>query len=91
MSLHASFYGGGRGLVFTAGNDQVKLLMTVIRSLRKLGCNLPVEVLYLGDEDIDEDMRDELEELPGVVTRDLTLMIDDEGWHLKGESVHASH
>lgn len=76
--------------MFTAGNDQVKLLMTVIPSLRNLGCNLPVEVLYLGDEDIDEDMRDELEELPGVVTRDLTLMIDDEGWHLKGRSAGAS-
>ena len=43
--------------------------MTVIPSLRQLGCKLPVEIMYLGDEDLDEDMRDSLEELDGVVTR----------------------
>jgi hypothetical protein len=41
--------------------------------------------MYLGDEDLDEDMRDHLEELDGVVTRDLRLMIEDEGWHLAGK------
>jgi hypothetical protein len=40
--------------------------------------------MYLGDEDLDEDMRDRLEELDGVVTRDLRLMIEDDGWHLAG-------
>jgi hypothetical protein len=29
-------------------------------------------------------MRDHLEELDGVVTRDLRLMIEDDGWHLAG-------
>jgi len=87
MSLHASFYTGGRGIVFTAGNDQAGELLTVIPSLRRLGCDLPVEIMYLGDEDLDEDMRDELEKLDGVVTRDLRLMIDDDGWHLAGMSI----
>lgn len=40
--------------------------------------------MYLGDEDLDEEMRDELEKLNGVITRDLRLMIDDDGWHLAG-------
>jgi hypothetical protein len=31
-------------------------------------------------------MRDHLEELDGVVTRDLRLMIEDDGWHLAGKS-----
>jgi alpha 1,3-mannosyltransferase len=84
MSLHASFYTGGRGIVFTAGNRQGGQLLTVIPSLRQLGCKLPVEVMYLGDEDLDEEMRGELEKLDGVVTRDLRLMIDDDGWHLAG-------
>lgn len=84
MALHASFYTGGRGLVFTAGNDQAGLLLTVIPSLRQLGCELPIEVMYLGDEDLDEDMRDELQKHDGVITRDLSLMIDDDGWELKG-------
>lgn len=84
MSLHASFYNGGRGIVFTAGNPQAPELLTVIPSLRKLGCKLPIEIMYLGDEDLDEDMRDRLEKLDGVTTRDLRLMVDDFGWHLAG-------
>lgn len=84
MSLHTSFYSAGQGIVFTAGNPQAPELLTVIPSLRELGCRLPIEIMYLGDEDLDEDMRDRLEELDGVVTRDLRLMIDDFGWHLAG-------
>ena len=84
MALHASFHNGGRGIVFTAGDRQAGELLTVIPSLRQLGCKLPIEIMYLGDEDLDEDMRDRLEELDGVVTRDLRLMIDDDGWHLAG-------
>lgn len=84
MSLHASFYKGGRGIVFTAGEDQVPYLLTSIPSFRKLGCTLPMEVLYLGDDDISEDTREKLEALPGVVTRDLSKMIDDTGWKLEG-------
>lgn len=84
MSLHASFYSGGRGIVLTAGNDQARLLLTTIPSIRQLGCELPIEILYLGDEDLGEEMRDKLEQIPGVITRDLALMIDDDGWHLAG-------
>lgn len=84
MALHASFQHGGRGIVFTAGDNQAGQLMTVIPSLRKLGCQLPIEVMYLGDDDLDEEKREELEQLDGVVTRDLKLMIDDDGWRLAG-------
>lgn len=84
MSLHASFSSGGRGIVFTGGDAQARLLLTVIPSIRQLGCELPVEILYLGDEDLSEEMRDKLEQIPGVATRDLSLMIDDSGWDLAG-------
>lgn len=84
MSLHASFYSGGRGIVLTAGNDQARLLLTTIPSIRQLGCDLPIEILYLGDEDLGEEMRDRLEQIPGVIARDLALMIEDDGWHLAG-------
>lgn len=84
MSLHSSTHGGGRGIVFTAGDDQAKYLLTSIPSFRKLGCDLPIEVLYLGDDDLGEDYRDKLEALGNLVTRDLTQMIDDAGWELKG-------
>ncbi|PYI32218.1 hypothetical protein BP00DRAFT_161119 [Aspergillus indologenus CBS 114.80] len=85
MTLHAQFHDGGRGIVFTAGNDQAPYLATSIRALRAHGCTLPIEILYLGDEDLDEEIRDELEALPGsVVTRDLRIMVDDAGWTLRG-------
>ncbi|GIZ37322.1 hypothetical protein CKM354_000077200 [Cercospora kikuchii] len=84
MSLHASFYSGGKGIVLTAGDGQAPYLLTSIPSFRKLGCELPIEILYLGDEDLSEDYRDALEALPGVLTRDLSQMVNDEGWALKG-------
>ncbi|KYG41724.1 glycosyltransferase family 71 protein [Acidomyces richmondensis BFW] len=84
ISLHASFYSGGRGIVLTAGDGQAPYLMTSISSFRLLGCTLPIEVLYLGEEDLGEDWRTELESLPGVVTRDLSQLINDEGWKLAG-------
>ena len=90
MSLHASFYTGGRGIVFTSGNRQGAELLTVIPSLRQLSCELPIEVMYLGDEDFDEELRDELEKLDGVVTRDLRLMVEDDGWHLAGMLIDMS-
>ena len=38
MLLHAQFYNGGRGLVFSAGDDQAPYLLTSIPSIRRLGC-----------------------------------------------------
>lgn len=84
MSLHASFRKGGRGIVLTAGDDQAPYLLTTIWSFRQLGCTLPIEVMYLGDEDLAEDYRALLEALPGVVTRDIAQMTDDTGWKLAG-------
>lgn len=84
MALHASFYTGGRGIVLTAGSNQAKYLLTTIQTFRKLGSELPVEIMYLGDDDLDEEWRDKLEALPDVITRNLGDMIQDAGWELKG-------
>lgn len=84
MSLHAHFKRGGRGIVLTAGDDQAPYLLTSIPIMRELGCNLPVEVMYLGDSDLSEDFRSDLEALDGVVTRDIAQMVNDEGWRLAG-------
>ena len=82
MSLHASLYKAGRGIVLTAGPDQVAYLLATIPTMRHLGCTLPIEVMYLGDEDISEDYRERLELLPGVITRDIKQMARDTGWEL---------
>ena len=40
--------------------------------------------MYLGDSDLAEDYRAQLELLPGVITRDLSQMVNDDGWSLAG-------
>ena len=84
MSLHAHFKRGGRGIVLTAGDDQAPYLLTIIPVMRQLGCKLPIEVMYLGDSDLSEDFRSDLEYIDGVVTRDIAQMVNDEGWRLAG-------
>src|SRR5207244_1961672 len=61
MTLHAQFKNAGRGIVLTAGDDQAQYLLTTIYTFRELGCDLPIEVMYLGDSDLGEDHRFELE------------------------------
>jgi alpha 1,3-mannosyltransferase len=84
MSLHAHFKRGGKGIVLTAGDDQAPYLLTSIPIMRKMGCKLPIEVMYLGDNDLSEDFRADLEAIDGVVTRDIAQMVNDEGWRLAG-------
>ncbi|KAF4552428.1 Mannosyltransferase-like protein 2 [Elsinoe fawcettii] len=84
MSLHASIRYGGRGIVLSGGDGQLGYMLTSVKALRKLGCNLPIEIMYLGDDDLGDDSRSELEALPGVITRDMEQMVRDEGWQLKG-------
>ncbi|KIW63747.1 hypothetical protein PV04_08726 [Phialophora macrospora] len=84
MTLHSHFKKGGRGIVLTAGDDQAPFLLTTIPTFRNLGCDLPIEIMYLGDSDLSEDYRSDLESLDGVVTRDIAQMVNDEGWKLAG-------
>jgi len=86
MTLHAHIRHGGRGIVMSAGNRHIKHLLTSIKSIRQLGCNLPIEIMYLGEADLTDIARTELETLPGVVTRNMKTMINDKGWALKGWS-----
>lgn len=84
MRLHTYFKTGGRGIVLSCGDNQAPYLLTSIASFRRLGCNLPIEIMYLGESDLSEDYRLELEEIPGVITRDMSQMVADDGWELKG-------
>lgn len=82
MTLRSHLKKGGRGIVLTAGNDQVAYLLTQIPILRRLGCDLPIEVMYVGNRDLNRDSRQDLEDLEGVVTRDLGVMIHAVGWQV---------
>lgn len=83
-TLHAQLWNGGRGIVFTGGDHQAAYIMTSIQSIRQLGCDLPVEIMYLGEEDLGHESRQKLEAIDGVITRDLSPMVNDEGWKLAG-------
>lgn len=61
VALHSHLHKGGRGIVLTAGNDQVAYLLAQIPILRRLGCDLPIEVMYVGDGDLNRDSRQDLE------------------------------
>lgn len=87
MTLRSHIQKGGRGIALTAGNDQVAYLLTQIPILRRLGCDLPIEVLYASDADLNRDSRQDLEDLEGVVTRDIGGMVRDKGWKLAGWAI----
>ncbi|KAF3765259.1 family 71 glycosyltransferase [Cryphonectria parasitica EP155] len=82
MTLRSHLKKGGRGIVLTAGNDQVTYLLTQIPILRQLGCNLPIEVMYVGDNDLNRDSRQDLEDIEGVITRDIGAMVNPVGWNI---------
>ncbi|KAF3920962.1 hypothetical protein ABW20_dc0109486 [Dactylellina cionopaga] len=84
MSLHTQIYTGGRGIVLSAGNRQAPYLLTSIPVLRMLGCNLPIEIMYVGDNDLNKSYRSKFELLEGVATRNLAGMINAQGWVLGG-------
>lgn len=82
LTLRSHLRKGGRGIALTAGNDQVAYLLTQIPILRQLGCHLPIEVMYVGDGDLNKDSRQDLEDLDGVVTRDIAAMVKPVGWSI---------
>ncbi|PHH85346.1 hypothetical protein CDD83_567 [Cordyceps sp. RAO-2017] len=82
--LHSHFRQSGRGIVFTAGDAGAPFMLTSILALRRLGCSLPIEIMYLGDSDLGEHHRARFERLDGVLTRDISRMVNDEGWTLSG-------
>lgn len=83
MSLHLQYH-KGQGIVFTASDLYVPHLITSIRTLRHLGCALPIEVMYFGDEDLCQKSREELELLANVITRDMSFMIRNSNFELGG-------
>jgi hypothetical protein len=83
-TLHVQIWNGGQGIVLTGGDHQAAYLLTSIKSLRNMGCDLPVEIMYLGDDDLGSENREKLEEIDAVITRDLSPMVNDEGWKLAG-------
>ncbi|KAL7419528.1 hypothetical protein Q5752_005439 [Cryptotrichosporon argae] len=66
--LGAEDMGGGRGVVLTGGNQDTTLrMLTLLRHLRRLGVDLPVEVFHYAGELTNRAHRDEIESLGGTI------------------------
>lgn len=84
MSLHTHMWNGGRGIVLSAGDEQIKYILASIKMLRHLGCKLPIEVVYMGSADLGEASPAMLESIPDVITKDIKQLVNDQGWALHG-------
>ncbi|ORY18882.1 hypothetical protein LY90DRAFT_435416, partial [Neocallimastix californiae] len=86
----------GRGIVICVGNSYFKLVRSTIDTFRNvLHTDLPIEIFYIGDEDLSEDNRKILKEYKDVYIEDITTYFDNEkvnigGWAVKPFAILAS-
>ncbi|KAJ3081270.1 hypothetical protein HDU99_006124 [Rhizoclosmatium hyalinum] len=86
--------GGGMGIVMSSGRKHFKMLVHSIHALRLVGCTLPIEVVYLGKDDLTADMVKALQAIENVETKNLweIFHIEEEvnGWAIKPFAILAS-
>ncbi|KAF7547810.1 hypothetical protein G7046_g8891 [Stylonectria norvegica] len=101
--LRKSYEPGSRGIVIPVegGERSIRFAGHLIVSLRNvLGCQLPIQIAYAGEDDLPQDDRDTIEALNGVeniefldvtaVFDDATLKLRESGWAIKPFAVLAS-
>lgn len=81
MILHAQIAAGGRSIVITAGDELARHALTLIPTLHRLGCTLPIEVMYFDDGELTEDNRAALRTLARC--RHARLEPDDRGYRVR--------
>ncbi|KAJ3121179.1 hypothetical protein HK100_012497 [Physocladia obscura] len=103
-SLHESFSGkkaalasskfDDLGIVITTGQWHFELAVHAIITLRNvLNCTLPIEVQYMGENDLTKDMRKAFNSMPNVKTVDVRETFNTPnigGWAIKPFSILAS-
>ena len=96
VELRASFKGKGQGIVLCAGNGHMITALPTLRMIRELhGFDIPFEIFYTGDNDLNEANRKRFEKIGNTVTRDITQIFDNEilklgGWAVKAFALLAS-
>lgn len=91
--LYGSFK--GKGVVMSLGSKYVRLAVHAIKIFRTLGCNLPFEIFYNGEEDLDHKSIDYLKTMKDVAVKDINNYFDVaelklHGWDLKPFAMLAS-
>lgn len=99
--LRSRFRGGGRGIVIPVGYGNLRYAGHLVVALREvLECQLPIEIAYAGDIDLDEERRNALAALDATgnikflnvlsVFADDTLSLLAGGWAIKPFGLLAS-
>lgn len=93
QELYGSY--GGKGIVMSLGSKYVKLAVHAIKAFRKLGCQLPFQIFYNGQEDLDQKSIDYLKTLKDVIVSDINdyfdvIQLNIHGWDLKPFAMLAS-
>lgn len=75
----------GRGIVVIAGGTRYgQLACELVRSLRRTGCDLPIEIFHLGRAELECEAMDTLAAMDGVTLRDLLsgqpTLLDEPGF-----------
>lgn len=88
-ALHRSTRKGGRGIIMSAGDPQLRAAMTSVRTIReKLGSRLPIEIWYSGTGDLSDWGASRFKRWGDVTVRDIRHLFDHSvadlgGWHIK--------
>ncbi|KAI9007837.1 mannosyltransferase putative-domain-containing protein [Hyaloraphidium curvatum] len=95
-ALHKSSRAGGRGIVMSAGDPQLRACMVSIRTIReKMGSRLPIEIWYSGPGDLSDWGASRFKRWGAVTVRDIRHLFDHEvadlgGWAIKPFAVLGS-
>ena len=86
----------GKGIVICVSNQYFTLALATINSIRRVfNCQLPIEVFYSGDEDLNLKYREKLEQISQTTVIDIRQKFNDTylkltGWSIKPFALLAS-
>ncbi|KAJ3327316.1 hypothetical protein HDU76_012014 [Blyttiomyces sp. JEL0837] len=89
--MHSQFE--GRGIVMSVGNRQFELALVAIIALRIVGCRLPIEIFYLGPDDLSPNYVNIFQGFQNVSVSDLYSIAGSEkpsGFNIKPFAIVAS-
>jgi len=79
----------GRGIAVTASRHQLVFLYPLLQTLRfKLNCTLPIELLYLGDNDLNHEEQSAIKSwVPNLELVDLVPLLSAQAREIKGYNI----
>ncbi|KAF9357945.1 hypothetical protein BGX26_002795 [Mortierella sp. AD094] len=86
--FHHKIQDGGKGIVMCVGNRHFRFARTTVKALRQvLKSTLPIEIYYIGQNDLSSENRAWFESFDDVRTIDITTVIDNDMLMLRGWAI----